>query len=125
MTEINKTYKDIAAMKVGPKRKKTSKPYISDEVFELAKEKSQARKNNNKEEYKRLKKLIRANIRRDKVDWLERECSQITEANLERKSKKLFQQIRKVKNVSHVQVTTQTINDKDGTTLTKIEDISN
>ena len=103
----------------------TSKPYISDEMFELAKEKSQARKNNNKEEYKRLKKLIRANIRRDKVDWLERECSQITEANLERKSKKLFQQIRKVKNVSHVQVTTQTINDKDGTTLTEIEDILN
>ena len=124
-TDMSKAYKDIAAEKVGPKRNKPSKPYITDEVFQLAKDKSQARKNSNKEEYKRLKKEIRAKIRRDKVDWLARECSQITEANMERKSKKLFQQIKKVKNVSHVHVKTQSINAKDGTTLTEIEDILN
>ena len=124
-TDMSKAYKDIAAEKVGPKRNKPSKPYITDEVFQLAKDKSQARKNSNKEEYKRLKKEIRAKIRRDKVDWLARECSQITEANMERKSKKPFQQIKKVKNVSHVHVKTQSINAKDGTTLTEIEDILN
>ena len=55
-TDMSKAYKDIAAEKVGPKRNKPSKPYITDEVFQLAKDKSQARKNSNKEEYKRLKK---------------------------------------------------------------------
>ena len=50
-TDMSKAYKDIAAEKVGPKRNKPSKPYITGEVFQLAKDKSQARKNSNKEEY--------------------------------------------------------------------------
>ena len=73
---MSKAYRDIAAEKVGPKRNKPCKPYIMDEVFQLAKDKSQAHKN--KKEYNRLKKEIRAKIRKYKVDWLERECSQIT-----------------------------------------------
>ena len=61
-------------------------------------------------------------IRRDKVAWLEHECSQITQANVERKSKLLFEQIRKVKSKAS-QVRNQCINKKDGTTLTEMTDV--
>ena len=73
-------------------------------------------------EYKRLKKEIRQKIRRDKVAWLEQECSQITQANIERKSKLLFEQIKKVKSKAS-QVRNQCINKKDGTTLTEMKDV--
>ena len=65
---------------------------------------------------------VRAKIRRDKVDWLKHECSLITEANSERQSKKLFQQIRKLK-PTVTQVRNQSINNKDGETLTETEDV--
>ena len=96
-TEMRKAYTEIAEAKLGRKKSKPLKPFISEEVFRLAKEKSNARKSNNKEEYKRLKKEVRTKLRRDKAAWLERECSLITEANAERQSKKLFQQIKKLK----------------------------
>ena len=57
--EMQKTLIDTPKAKLGMKKHKHSKPYIRDEVFQLAKEKSQARKNSNHEEYKRLKKEIR------------------------------------------------------------------
>ena len=117
--DISKVYKEEAESKLGTRKRKPDKPYITEEVFQLAKEKSKAR-TQNKSEYKRLKKEVRQKIRRDKVAWLEFECSQITQANIERKSKQLFQQIKKVKsNTSHVR--NQCINNKDGKTLTEIE----
>ena len=121
-TEMSKVYKDAAESKLGLKKGKPKKPFITEEVFQLAKEKSKARKNNNWVEYKRLKKEIRQKIRRDKVAWLEHECSQITQANIDRKSKLLFQQVKKVKSNAS-QVRNQCINDKAGTTLTEMDDV--
>ena len=69
-----------------------------------------------------MKKEVRQKIRRDKKAWLEYECSQITQANIDRKSKLLFQQIKKVKSQApHVR--NQSINSKDGTTLTEMGDV--
>ena len=119
--DISKVYKEEAESKLGTRKRKPDKPYISEEVFQLAKEKSKAR-TQNKSEYKRLKKEVRQKIRRDKVAWLEFECSQITQANIERKSKQLFQQVKKVKS-KNSQVRSQCINDKDGRTLTEMKDV--
>ena len=122
--EISKVFKETAESNLGRRKGKPSKPFISDEVFQLAKEKSKARKNNDVCKYKRLKKEVRQKIRRDKIAWLENECSQITTANLERKSKKLFQQIKKV-TTNSTYVRNQCINSTDGVTLTEMEDILN
>ena len=121
---MSKAFKETAETKLGPKKTKPSKSYITDEAFQLAKDKSQARKDNNKAEYKRLKKEVRQKIRRDKVAWLEKECSEITAANIERKSKKLFQQIKKIK-TKPFQARNQSINTKDGMTLTEMGDVLN
>merc|ERR1712154_490436 len=63
--DISKVYKEVAESKLGKKKSKPRKPFISEEVFQLAKEKSKARKNNGPDLYKELKKEIRQKIRRD------------------------------------------------------------
>ena len=63
-------------------------------------------------------------MRRDKAQWLENECAQITEANMERKSKKLFDQIKKIKTNGKRSNSSQcSINDKNGKTLTEKDDV--
>ena len=66
----------------------------------MLRKKSKARKEQRWEDYKSLKREIRAKIRRDKTNWLEKECAKITIANAERKSKQFFQQIKMVKGAS-------------------------
>ena len=62
-------------------------------------------------------------LSKDKAEWLENECAKITEANMERKSKKLFDQIKKVKKSSSKSISSQcSINDKNGKTLVE-EDV--
>ena len=109
---------------LGRKKGKPSKPYITVEVFQLAKQKSKARKEQKSEEYKSLKREIRTKIRRDKTKWLEKECARITEANAERKSKQFFQQIKKVNGAfPHVQGRSQSLNEKEGNRLTEMNDV--
>ena len=79
--EMSKIYTESADKTLGKKKGKPSKPYISEEVFLLAQEKSKARKEQRWEDYKSLKREIRAKIRRDKTNWLEKECAKITIAN--------------------------------------------
>ena len=119
--DMKSAFIDIAEKKLGKKKKsRPVKPYISEEVYRLAEEKSKAKKQGKTEEYKKLKTEVRAKVRRDKAEWLEKECAKITEANMERKSKKLFDQIKKVKNTSSRSNNSQcSINDKNGKTLTE------
>ena len=57
---------DIAEKKLGKKKKlRAVKPYISDEAYKLAEEKSNAKKTGKTEEYKRLRREVRAGIRKD------------------------------------------------------------
>ena len=124
--EMSKIYTESADKTLGKKKGKPSKPYISEEVFLLAQEKSKARKEQRWEDYKSLKREIRAKIRRDKTNWLEKECAKITIANAERKSKQFFQQIKKVKGAfPQVQGRSQSLNNKEGNTLTEMNDILN
>ncbi|GFR91327.1 endonuclease-reverse transcriptase [Elysia marginata] len=59
---------------MGRKKKRKEKPFISDEVIQLASQKSQALKARKLEECKRPKAEIKQKIRRDKREWLEQEC---------------------------------------------------
>ena len=73
------------------------KPYISEEVIELAKKKSQARKTGKIIECRNLKREIKSKVRRDKKNCLEEKCAKINQHNKNRKSRQLFEQIKKVK----------------------------
>ena len=85
-------------------------------------EKKKARKENKVAEYKRLKREIKRQIRSEKREWLEKECSKITAANEHRKSKEVFQQICKVKGQS-IHIQNQCVKNKEGKTLTEKEEI--
>ena len=106
---------------IGRRKRKPTKPYISEKVLQLAKDKSRARKENKYERYTELKREIQRKIRRDKRTWLEKECSKITESNEKRRSKTLFDQIKKVQTKAF-SPRNHCINDKSGLTLSEPEE---
>ena len=91
--DIKNVLTEAAESKLGRKKSKKTKSFISDEVILLAEKKSEARKFKRESEYKKLKREIKTKIRRDKKKWLEHECAKINEHNENRKSRELFQQV--------------------------------
>ena len=91
--DMKKIYIECAENILGRKERKKSKPYISEDIRKLAMEKKKARNENKREEYKRLKREIRKQVRNEKREWLERECAKITVANEHHKSRENFEQI--------------------------------
>ena len=120
--DMKKIYLESAEKVLGKKECRKTKPYVSEEILQLSKDKRKARTNNNKDEYKRLKKLIRLKIREEKKNWLEQECAKITVANEHRKSKELYQQIKKVKG-NKLHIKNLCIKDKDDNTLTDSQEV--
>ena len=120
--DMKKVYLESAEKVLGKKESKKSKPYVSEEIMQLSRDKRKARMNNKKEDYKRLKREIRFKIRKEKKEWLINECSKITAANEHRKSKELYQQIKKVKGTK-IFVKNQCVKDKDGNTLTDSKEV--
>ena len=121
---MKKVYTEAAESKLGRKKYKKPKPFISEEVIDLAKKKSEARKLKKEDEYQQLKREIKCKIRRDKRNWLAQECAKINEHNENRKSRELFEQVRSLKQ-SKFQAKNQSINKIDGTTLTEPNEILN
>ena len=115
-------YLESAEKILGKKTKKNSKPFISEEILQLSKDKKKARIENKQEEYRRLKKELRNKIRKEKKEWLEQECGKISSANEQRKSKELYQQIRKVKGNKQF-IKNQCIKDENGNTLTEAKEV--
>ena len=70
--------------------------------------KKAARKSNNSDEYDRLKREIKKQLKEDKANWLENKCEQIDEFDRKNKSKDMFDKIRKVQRnefqVKHITV---------------------
>ena len=62
-----------------------------------------------------LKREIQRKMRRDKCIWLEEECAIVEKAHNLRKSKEMFQQIRKIK-LKHT-ANQISVNDKDGNAI--------
>ena len=121
-SDMKAVFTETSEEKLGRKRHKKPKPYISDEVKELAKQKSDARKMKNTDQYKKLKREIKSKIRRDRRIWLEQECEKINEHNENRKSRELFEQVRSLKQTKF-KAQNQCINKSDGTTLTEPQKI--
>ena len=79
----------------------------------MADQKKAARKSNNSDEYDRLKRKIKKQLKEDKAKWLENECEQIDEFDRKNKSKDLLDKIRKVQR-NEFQVKQITVNNEAG-----------
>ena len=119
---MKNVYLEFSETKLGRKKSRKTKPFISEEVMKLAQEKSKARKDGRKDYYKRLKREVKSKIRRDRKDWLEKECAKITEHNENRKSRELFEQVRKISKTNSSRGS-NCLKNKEGTTLTENEDV--
>ena len=83
---MKKVYSEAAESTLGRKKSKKPKPFISKEVIDLAKQKSDARKCNRKDEYHQLKREIKSKIREEiRKTGLPQECAKINEHNENRK----------------------------------------
>ena len=74
-----------------------------------------------KERYKHLNAEFQRIARRDKKAFLSDQCKEIEEKNRMRKTRDLFKEIRDTKGTFHTKM--GSINDRNGTDLTKAEDI--
>ncbi|XP_072027692.1 uncharacterized protein [Amphiura filiformis] len=117
-----------AEQTIGRAKRVPKKPWVSQEVLDLAEEKSKLRKQSNtptqKQRYKELRAEIQRRIRRDKTTWLEEQCKQIKDFDATGKSKVMFEQIRSVKAKS-TPTQQACIKDIEGKVLSESEDIMN
>src|SRR6266536_4583295 len=103
-----------------PLEEQAKKKWITEKTSDLAKEKRKARlkvKESNKklEEYKKLCNEVRTSTRKDKQDWLEKQCSDIEKYSGEHRSREVY---KLVKNINRKWQPRQTaIKDKQGKIL--------
>ena len=82
---------------IGKARKQKTKPWISDQVVDMAVKQREAKKKGDHIEYNRLKREIQRMTRRDKNAWLEKECAQIDEYDRFGKARAMYNKIKSVK----------------------------
>ena len=111
------------AVEVLSERKQVkSKPWISATSEELAEQKRNARKRNDQQSYHKLKSEMHRSSCTDKNKWLEQECKKINECDRVKKSKKLFDQVKKVRNNTFTPKQ-MAVNSRTGITLTNPTEI--
>merc|ERR1712098_783100 len=57
--DMKNVYLESAEKILGKREQKPAKPYVSEEILQLSRDKKKARNENKQEEYRRIKKLIR------------------------------------------------------------------
>ena len=93
---------------------------MSDEAFQIAEERREAKGKGEKERYTHLNAEFQSIARRDKA-FLSNQCKEIEENNRTAKTRDLFKKIRDTKGTFHAMMTT--IKDRNGMNLTEAEDI--
>ena len=124
MNQIKDIFLQTAEEKLGKRKGKKKKPWISSKTFDLSARKREARRKNDTAEYKKLRSEIQKTIRADKRAWLDEQCSLVGEYDRLHKSKSLFRQIKETKN-KNIQSTHLPMKDKNKNTLTDKEEILN
>ena len=111
-----------AVIKIIPKKKKCKKAErLSEEALQLAEKRREAKGKGEKERYTHLNAEFQRIARRDKKAFLIDQCKEIEENNRMGKTRDLFKKIRDTKGIFQVKM--DTIKDRNGTDLTKAEDI--
>ena len=97
---IKETFHNVAESVLGRRCRLKMKQWITPETLELVDKKRLAHQRKDTETLKRLKKECRRKRRKDKNDWLARECEKIDELDWLQNSKAFFDQIKRVKKKS-------------------------
>ena len=95
--------------------------WLSEEAFQIAVKRREAKSKGKKERYKHLNAEIQRIARRDKKAFLSDQCREIEENNTMGKTRDLFKKIRDTKGTFHAKV--GSIKDRNGMDLTEAEDI--
>ena len=107
---------------IGKTKMQKTKPWISDQVVDMAVKKRETKKKGNHIEYNRLKRDIQRMIRRDKNAWLEKECAQIDEYDRFGKARAMYNKVKSVKK-RPFHANEACINDNNSITLTDPEEV--
>ena len=92
-TSMEVSYKDSAKEIVGFVKKKRRKCWIKENTLQLVDERRQARAVSNTNRRRELDKQVQQQLRRDKREWLKKQCQEIDEFDRLRKAKQLYKQV--------------------------------
>ena len=111
-----------AVIKTIPKKKKSKKAkWLSEEAFQIAEERREAKGKGEMERYTYLNAEFQRIARRDKKAFLSNQCKEIEGKNRMGKTRDLFKKIRDTKGTFHAKM--GSIKDRNGMDLTEAEDI--
>ena len=100
-TEVHDIVQE-AVIKTIPKKKKCKKAkWLSEEAFQIAEKRREAKGKGEKERYTHLKAEFQRIVRREKKAFLSDQCKEIQENNQMGKTRDLFKKIRDTKGTFH------------------------
>ena len=100
-TEVHDIVQE-AVIKTIPKKKKCKEAkWLSEEVFQIAEKRREAKSKGEKERYTHLNAEFQRIARRDKKAFLSDQCKEIEENNRMGKTRDLFKKIRDTKGTFH------------------------
>ena len=109
-------------IKTIPMEKKCKKAkWLSEEAFQIAVKRREAKSKGEKERYKHLNAEFQRKARRDRKAFLGDQCKEIEENNRMGKTRDLFKKIRDTEGTFHAKM--GSIKDRNGMDLTEAEDI--
>ena len=94
---IKQIWHETAQEYLGKKQRRKQKPWVSVEAIELADKVKKARQQNNRVRRRKLKALLQRRLRKDKNEYIAKQCAEIDEFDLQNKSKDLYENVRRVK----------------------------
>ena len=111
-----------AVIKTIPKKKKSKKAkWLSEEAFQIAEERREAKGKGEMERYTYLNAEFQRIARRNKKAFLSDQCKEIEESNRMRKTRILFKKIEDTKGTFHAKI--GIIKDRNGKDLAEAEKI--
>ena len=119
---MENSYKDSAKEIVGFVKKKRRKCWIKDDTLQLVDERRHARAVSNTNRRRELDKQVQQQLRRDKREWLNKQCQEIDEFDRLRKAKQLYKPVNSLK-TNTFKARQSSINDRNGKTLTEPEHV--
>ena len=120
-TEVRDIVQEAVIKTIPKKRKCKNSKRLSEEALQIAVKRRELKSKGEKERYKHLNAEFQRIERRDKKAFLSYQCKEIEENNRMGKTRDLFKKIRDTKGTFHAKMAT--IKDRNGTDLTKAQDI--
>ena len=116
-TEVRDIVQETGIKTIPMEKKCKKAKWLSEEAFQIAVKRREAKSKGEKERYKHLNAELQINTRRDKKAFLSDQCKEIEENNRMGKTRDLFKKIRNTKRTFHAKM--GTIRDRNDMDLTE------